>query len=185
MVSSNSAVDVLSSHCVIIFSLDLHLFYLSFVLLIIAPGFPFHHYAPHEECFLIHLRVHLTKFMILHVANMDISTFTSILAVTSAFRSWYSVSGIAFEGSSDNSPCNCHIKIIKQTGKVAALEKLVVGKYNKCMPVLAQMVVSSGLFKHSYTSDIGCLIRVIALLRLLNIRDHHTSVIDSWNTWVA
>lgn len=41
------------------------------------------------------------------------------------------LAGVAFEGSPDNSVSNCQIKIIKQTGKVAALEKLVLGEYNK------------------------------------------------------
>ncbi|XP_059175859.1 glutamine--fructose-6-phosphate aminotransferase [isomerizing] 1-like isoform X2 [Physella acuta] len=37
----------------------------------------------------------------------------------------YDSAGIAFEGSAAESGCTCEIKIIKQTGKVAALEKLV------------------------------------------------------------
>ncbi|KAH9495315.1 Glucosamine--fructose-6-phosphate aminotransferase 1 [Bulinus truncatus] len=37
----------------------------------------------------------------------------------------YDSAGVAFEGSSSDSECGCEIKIIKQTGKVAALEKLV------------------------------------------------------------
>ncbi|CAG5132896.1 unnamed protein product, partial [Candidula unifasciata] len=38
----------------------------------------------------------------------------------------YDSAGVAFEGSPDNSVSKCQIKIIKQTGKVAALEKLVL-----------------------------------------------------------
>ena len=47
-----------------------------------------------------------------------------------------STSGIAFEG---DDVCNNCIKIIKQTGKVAALEKLVNGK-------LSLSVTAFGLF---------------------------------------
>ncbi|XP_012938215.1 glutamine--fructose-6-phosphate aminotransferase [isomerizing] 2 isoform X4 [Aplysia californica] len=37
----------------------------------------------------------------------------------------YDSAGVAFEGSNSEGPCECCLEIIKQTGKVAALEKLV------------------------------------------------------------
>lgn len=52
------------------------------------------------------------------------------------------LAGVAFEGSPDNSVSNCQIKIIKQTGKVAALEKLVLGEYNKNRPLSSFSAIS-------------------------------------------